>query len=64
MRKPYKGQQHIFDTKDLVSSEPLENFKHWFDIACKTDAIFEANAMALATATRCLAFFVLVYPFS
>jgi len=52
MRKPYKGEGDHFDVKDLVSREPYANFTKWFDIACKTEGIMEANAMALGTATK------------
>merc|ERR1711997_204942 len=52
MRKPYLGEGQTFDIKDLVSKEPYEQFKNWFDIAKSTPGIEEANAMCLATATK------------
>ena len=52
MRKPYKGERDILDLKDLTSKEPFGNFDQWFNIACKTPGILEANAMTLATATK------------
>ena len=54
MRKAYRGEQEVFDVDKLVSCEPFANFQNWFDQACKTDGILEANAMALATATKFL----------
>ena len=52
MRKPYKGKEEGFDVDQLVSKEPYGQFQKWFEIACKTDGIMEANAMTLATATK------------
>ncbi|GFN82436.1 retrovirus-related pol polyprotein line-1 [Plakobranchus ocellatus] len=52
MRKPYKDNNEVFDIGDLVSKEPFKQFLSWFDQARKTDDIKEANAMALATATK------------
>ncbi|KAK7109896.1 hypothetical protein V1264_013856 [Littorina saxatilis] len=52
MRHPYHGKNEIFDVKDLVSREPFGQFKHWFDEAVKINTIEEANAMAIATATK------------
>lgn len=52
MRHPYKNAQEVFLEKDLISKEPFEQFKHWFDEASHTTGILEANAMCLATATR------------
>ncbi|CAH1789971.1 unnamed protein product [Owenia fusiformis] len=52
MRKPYKGDQEAFEEDSLVAKEPIAQFKHWFEIACQTDGIREANAMSLATATK------------
>ena len=52
MRKPYKGSNEYFDTQHLVSGDPFKQFTEWFDVACKTDGIIEANAMALSTATK------------
>ena len=52
MRKPYKGEHEIFDVDHLEAKEPFAQFRHWFDLACKTDGIIEANAMALSTATK------------
>ena len=52
MRKAYRGEQETFDVEKLVAREPFANFQHWFDEACKTDGIMEANAMALATASK------------
>ncbi|BFZ02286.1 hypothetical protein BsWGS_05325 [Bradybaena similaris] len=52
MRKPYRSKDDIFDFDDLVSKEPFDQFQAWFEEAQKHDGIFEANAMALATATK------------
>merc|ERR1711997_244189 len=52
MRKPYLKEKDAFEIKDLVSKEPYEQFKNWFDIAKSTPGIEEANAMCLATATK------------
>jgi pyridoxine/pyridoxamine 5'-phosphate oxidase len=52
MRKPYHGIQEIFDTKDLASLDPYDQFSAWFQEACEVPSIKEANAMALATATK------------
>ncbi|CAG5130641.1 unnamed protein product [Candidula unifasciata] len=52
MRKPYRSKDDVFDFDDLVSKEPYEQFQAWFEEAQKHDGIFEANAMALATATK------------
>jgi len=52
MRKPYKGKQEVFDVGDLVAKEPFEQFYAWFEEAKQTDGIMEANAMAIATATK------------
>ena len=52
MRKPYKGQGESFDVDQLAAREPFAQFTDWFDTACKTDGIIEANAMSLATATK------------
>ena len=52
MRKPYKGEGEHFDVDQLESTEPYGQFQKWFEVACKTDGIMEANAMTLATATK------------
>lgn len=51
MRKPYHNQENTFDKSDLVSKDPIEQFRAWFDEATKHDKIEEANAMHIATAT-------------
>jgi pyridoxine/pyridoxamine 5'-phosphate oxidase len=51
LRKPYNSVHEVFDVKDLVSKEPFENFRIWFEEACNSKNIYEPNAMALATAT-------------
>ena len=58
MRIPYKTKAEIFSEKDLVSKEPFGQFKQWFDEACNTEGILEANAMCLATASR----YLFLYP--
>lgn len=52
MRKPYKGKSDVFTEDDLVAKEPFAQFAAWFDEACHTPGIIEANAMCLATATK------------
>lgn len=52
MRKPYKGATECFDIEHLASKEPFGQFSDWFETACNTDGIMEANAMALSTATK------------
>ena len=52
MRKPYKGKNEAFLEDDLVAKEPFGQFKEWFEEACNTPGIIEANAMCLATATK------------
>lgn len=49
---PYKGKRDVFDIDDLVSKEPFEQFSSWFEEAKKCEGILEANAMAIATATK------------
>ncbi|XP_063608452.1 pyridoxine/pyridoxamine 5'-phosphate oxidase-like isoform X1 [Penaeus indicus] len=52
MRKPYKGKNEAFMEDDLVAKEPIAQFKAWFEEACNTPGIIEANAMCIATATK------------
>ena len=51
MRKPYHDKSDVFDFKDLVSKEPFQQFKSWFEAASSNEKIYEANAMCLSTAT-------------
>ncbi|CAH2101908.1 unnamed protein product [Euphydryas editha] len=52
MRHNYKEREDIFLEKDLVSKEPFNQFKAWFDEACTRKEILEPNAMCLSTATK------------
>jgi len=52
MRKPYMDKDSAFTEDMLVSKEPLQQFKQWFELAAKTAGIEEANAMSLATSTK------------
>jgi len=52
MRIKYKDKHEIFTEDDLISKEPMGQFKAWFEEACNTPEILEPNAMLLATATR------------
>ncbi|OAD60249.1 Pyridoxine-5'-phosphate oxidase, partial [Eufriesea mexicana] len=52
MRIKYKDKNETFMEDQLVSKEPIGQFKAWFNEACKTPQIFEPNAMILATANR------------
>lgn len=52
MRIRYKEKSETFTEDQLVSKEPFGQFKAWFEQACNTPGIGEANAMVLATATK------------
>ena len=52
MRKPYNDSSSTFVESDLVCKEPIGQFTSWFELACKTPGINEANAMCLATASK------------
>lgn len=52
MRIKYKDKRETFLESDLVSKEPIGQFKAWFDDACKAPGVMEANAMCLATASK------------
>lgn len=52
MRTPYRSSTDAFDVDDLVSKEPFKQFENWFEEAREIPDIKEANAMALATATK------------
>lgn len=52
MRIKYKDKNQTFTEDNLISKEPIGQFKAWFEEACNTPQILEANAMFLATATR------------
>ncbi|KAF8770589.1 pyridoxine-5'-phosphate oxidase-like [Argiope bruennichi] len=48
MRVPYEPLLE----RDFSSKDPIKLFDRWFNDACKTDGIREANAMAVATADK------------
>ncbi|XP_032796071.1 pyridoxine-5'-phosphate oxidase [Daphnia magna] len=52
MRKPYNEKHKTFTEVDLISKDPIEQFESWFDVACQTTTILEANAMCLSTASK------------
>lgn len=52
MRKPYRASDDVFDVGDLVSTNPIKQFEAWFNEARTVPNIGEANAMALATASK------------
>ena len=52
MRKPYNQKHQVFLESDLVSKDPLEQFKSWFEEASSAPGIIEANAMCLSTASK------------
>ncbi|EZA50449.1 hypothetical protein DMN91_009577 [Ooceraea biroi] len=52
MRIKYKNKNETFTEDNLISKEPIGQFKVWFEEACNTPQILEPNAMILATATR------------
>ena len=52
MRKPYNEKHTTFTEDSLVAKEPIKQFQSWFDVACQTPNVFEANAMCLSTASK------------
>lgn len=52
MRKPYRASDDVFDVSNLVSTNPINQFEAWFNEARTVPNIGEANAMALATASK------------
>ncbi|XP_061186112.1 pyridoxine-5'-phosphate oxidase-like [Saccostrea echinata] len=52
MRTPYRSSNDIFDVNNLVSKNPIKQFEAWFNEAKDVPHVGEANAMALATATK------------
>ncbi|XP_069111581.1 pyridoxine/pyridoxamine 5'-phosphate oxidase-like [Argopecten irradians] len=52
MRSPYRSSSDTFDIDDLASKDPFKQFESWFELARSHPRIEEANAMALATATK------------
>ncbi|KAL0105409.1 hypothetical protein PUN28_016805 [Cardiocondyla obscurior] len=52
LRIKYKDKSETFTEDDLISKEPIGQFKVWFEEVRNTPQILEANAMLLATATR------------
>lgn len=52
MRAKYRSKNNVFTENHLVSKEPIEQFKNWFDEASQTPEILEPNAMCLATCSR------------
>ncbi|XP_014482492.1 PREDICTED: pyridoxine-5'-phosphate oxidase-like isoform X2 [Dinoponera quadriceps] len=52
MRIKYKNKSEIFTEDQLVSKEPITQFKAWFEDACNNSQIEEPNAMMVGTATK------------
>jgi len=52
MRIKYRSKNELFLEKDLVSQEPIGQFKAWFEEAKDVAGILEPNAMCLATASK------------
>jgi len=52
LRTSYNSPENTFDVNNLVSRDPIEQFKSWFEDAKKHPAIKEPNAMAVATCTK------------
>ncbi|XP_053944505.1 pyridoxine-5'-phosphate oxidase [Cuculus canorus] len=52
MRKSYRGDEEAFEEQHLASRNPIQQFGAWFEEAVSCEAIWEANAMCLATCTR------------
>ncbi|XP_014604534.1 PREDICTED: pyridoxine-5'-phosphate oxidase-like [Polistes canadensis] len=52
MRIRYKNRNETFTEDQLVSTDPIEQFRAWFTEACHTPYIAEPNAAFLGTATK------------
>ncbi|XP_061299927.1 pyridoxine-5'-phosphate oxidase [Pezoporus flaviventris] len=52
LRKSYRGDEEAFEEQNLVSRDPIQQFRAWFEEAVSCPDIGEANAMCLATCTR------------
>ncbi|EEB12304.1 Pyridoxine-5'-phosphate oxidase, putative [Pediculus humanus corporis] len=52
MRALYKNRENTFTEDNLVSKEPFDQFKSWFEEARATPEILEPNAMCLATCAK------------
>lgn len=52
MRAAYNSPREVFTEANLVSKEPIGQFRAWFDEARNNPNILEANAMCLATASK------------
>ncbi|XP_014748458.1 PREDICTED: pyridoxine-5'-phosphate oxidase [Sturnus vulgaris] len=52
LRKSYRGDTEAFEERHLVSLDPIEQFRAWFQEALECPGIGEVNAMCLATCTR------------
>lgn len=52
LRIKYKDRNETFTEENLVSKEPIGQFKAWFEEACATPQIMEPNVVFLATATK------------
>lgn len=52
MRIKYKDRNETFIEENLISKEPMGQFKTWFNEACESPHILEPNAVFLGTATK------------
>ncbi|RMB94823.1 hypothetical protein DUI87_28802 [Hirundo rustica rustica] len=52
LRKSYREDTEAFEECHLVSLDPLEQFRAWFQEALECPDVGEVNAMCLATCTR------------
>jgi len=52
MRIKYKNKNETFTEDNLISKEPIGQFKAWFEDAKSRPEILEPNAMLLSTATK------------
>lgn len=52
MRRPYRSANEAFTDKDLVTREPIGQFRHWFEEVCSLNCMEEPNAVCLSTCTK------------
>lgn len=52
MRKPYQNEDNVFLEKNLITRDPFQLFKIWFEEAKKCKNILEPNAVCLSTCSK------------
>ena len=52
MRQPYKSDTDVLLESDLPTKDPVKLFDFWFKQAKECGAIFEVNAVCLATSNK------------